>query len=40
MQAFETLVRNCIVLPFDEDAAGVAATVWSVGWCAMASSGT
>jgi predicted nucleic acid-binding protein len=29
MQAFEVLVQNCIVLPFDEDAADVAATIWS-----------
>jgi predicted nucleic acid-binding protein len=27
--AFEALVRNCIVIPFDEDAADVAATIWS-----------
>src|SRR3954452_9140080 len=29
MQAFEALVANCIVLPFDEEAARVAADVWS-----------
>jgi tRNA(fMet)-specific endonuclease VapC len=29
LQAFETLVQNCIVLPFDEDAASFAATIWS-----------
>jgi predicted nucleic acid-binding protein len=29
LKAFEGLVQNCIVLPFDEDAAGVAATIWS-----------
>jgi predicted nucleic acid-binding protein len=29
LQAFEILVRNCIVVPFDEDAADVAATIWS-----------
>jgi predicted nucleic acid-binding protein len=29
LQAFETLVQNCVVLPFDEDAADVAATIWS-----------
>jgi predicted nucleic acid-binding protein len=27
MAAFETLVQNCLVLPFDEDAAGVAAVI-------------
>lgn len=29
MQAFEALVANCIVLPFDDDAARVAADIWS-----------
>lgn len=29
LEAFETLVHNCIVLPFDEEAAGLAATIWS-----------
>jgi predicted nucleic acid-binding protein len=29
LHAFEALVSNCIVLPFDEDAADVAATIWS-----------
>lgn len=29
LQAFEALVQNCIVLPFDEDGADVAATIWS-----------
>jgi predicted nucleic acid-binding protein len=29
LQAFEHLVSNCIVLPFDEDAADIAATIWS-----------
>ncbi len=29
MQAFEALVQTCIVLPFDEDAADVASTIWS-----------
>jgi predicted nucleic acid-binding protein len=29
LQAFEALVQNCIVLPFDEDAADVAAAIWS-----------
>lgn len=28
LQAFETLVQSCVVLPFDEDAADVAATMW------------
>jgi predicted nucleic acid-binding protein len=28
LQAFETLVQNCVVLPFDEEAADVAATIW------------
>lgn len=27
--AFEALVANCVVLPFDQDAAAVAADVWS-----------
>jgi predicted nucleic acid-binding protein len=29
LQAFEALVANCIVLPFDQEAAGVAAEIWS-----------
>jgi predicted nucleic acid-binding protein len=29
LQAFESLVQNCVVLPFDADAADVAATIWS-----------
>jgi len=29
LQAFEALVANCIVLPFDQDAARVAADIWS-----------
>jgi predicted nucleic acid-binding protein len=29
LQAFEALVANSIVLPFDHDAAGVAAQIWS-----------
>lgn len=29
MLAFETLVANCIVLPFDDDAARVAADIWA-----------
>jgi len=29
MQAFEALVANCIVLPFDQEAARVAADLWS-----------
>jgi predicted nucleic acid-binding protein len=29
MQAFEALVSNCIVLPFDKEAAHVAADIWS-----------
>jgi predicted nucleic acid-binding protein len=29
MQAFETLVQNCVVLPFDEDSADLAATMWA-----------
>lgn len=28
LQAFEVLVGNCMVLPFDEDAAGTAAQIW------------
>jgi predicted nucleic acid-binding protein len=28
-QAFEALVTTCVVLPFDQDAAGVAADIWS-----------
>jgi len=28
MQAFEALVANCVVLPFDQEAAGVAADIW------------
>ena len=28
-QAFEALVANCIVLPFDQEAASVAAEIWS-----------
>lgn len=28
-QAFEALVRSCIVLPLDADAAGVAAEIWA-----------
>jgi len=28
-QAFEALVANCVVLPFDEEAASVAAEIWS-----------
>lgn len=28
-QAFEALVRTCLVLPFDDAAANVAATIWS-----------
>jgi predicted nucleic acid-binding protein len=28
-QAFETLVANCVVLPFDQEAASVAADIWS-----------
>ena len=27
--AFEALVANCVVLPFEQDAAGVAADIWS-----------
>ena len=29
LQAFEALVANCVVLPFDQDAATVAAEIWS-----------
>ena len=29
LQAFEALVANCVVLPFDQDAATVAADIWS-----------
>jgi predicted nucleic acid-binding protein len=29
MEAFEALVANCIVLPFDQEAARVAADIWS-----------
>ncbi|HZF13143.1 MAG TPA: PIN domain-containing protein [Thermoanaerobaculia bacterium] len=29
LQAFEALVANCIVLPFDQEAARVAADLWS-----------
>jgi predicted nucleic acid-binding protein len=29
MQAFEALVANCIVLPFDQEAAYVASDIWS-----------
>ena len=29
LQAFEALVANCIVLPFDREAASVAADIWS-----------
>jgi predicted nucleic acid-binding protein len=29
LQAFEALVANCIVLPFDQEAASVAADIWS-----------
>jgi hypothetical protein len=30
LQAFEALVETCVVLPFDEDAADVATTIWSL----------
>lgn len=30
MQAFEVLAANCVVLPFDDQAADVAASIWSV----------
>ena len=29
LQAFEALVANCVVFPFDQDAATVAAEIWS-----------
>ena len=29
LQAFEALAANCIVLPFDQEAASVAAEIWS-----------
>jgi predicted nucleic acid-binding protein len=29
LHAFEVLVANCIVLPFDQEAASVAAEIWS-----------
>jgi predicted nucleic acid-binding protein len=29
LQAFEALIANCVVLPFDLDAAAVAADIWS-----------
>jgi len=29
LQAFEALVANCVVLPFDQEAASVAADIWS-----------
>jgi predicted nucleic acid-binding protein len=29
LQAFEALIANCIVLPFDQEAARVAAEIWS-----------
>src|SRR3990172_11108013 len=29
LQAFETLVATCVVLPFDQGAAAVAADIWS-----------
>jgi predicted nucleic acid-binding protein len=29
LQAFEALAANCVVLPFDRDAAAVAADIWS-----------
>jgi predicted nucleic acid-binding protein len=29
LQAFEALVASCIVLPFDQEAASVAADIWS-----------
>jgi len=29
LQAFEALVKNSLVLPFDDEAADVAATIWS-----------
>ncbi|OFW29602.1 MAG: hypothetical protein A3H97_01540 [Acidobacteria bacterium RIFCSPLOWO2_02_FULL_65_29] len=33
LQAFEVLVANCVVLPFDKDAAAVAADIWSAATC-------
>jgi predicted nucleic acid-binding protein len=30
LQAFESLVQNSVVLPFDESAAAVSASIWSV----------
>jgi predicted nucleic acid-binding protein len=29
LQAFEVLVENCVVLPFDDAAADIAATIWA-----------
>ena len=29
LQVFEALVANCVVLPFDQEAAAVAADIWS-----------
>lgn len=29
LQAFDALVANCVVLPFDQEAASVAADIWS-----------
>jgi predicted nucleic acid-binding protein len=29
LQAFEVLVKTCVVLPFDEQAAAIAADIWS-----------
>jgi tRNA(fMet)-specific endonuclease VapC len=29
LQAFEALVANCLVLPFDSDAASVASSIWA-----------
>jgi len=29
LRAFEELVANCLILPFDQDAAGVAALIWA-----------
>lgn len=29
LQAFEALVRTCVVLPFDTDAADIASSIWS-----------
>jgi predicted nucleic acid-binding protein len=31
LQAFQSLVRNCVVLAFDEVAADVSASIWSAG---------